>query len=99
MCSIRSRNWILRISQVNSACCLCDRAALKDRLDNCDRGKYDPEAEDNTGFTLFSDEDITLTKIGEGHAEEWSDKGSLSLTGQHDRVGIRSATQYAALSF
>lgn len=45
-----------------------DRAALKDRLD-----EY---VEDSV---VFSDNGITLTKIGEGHEEEWSDIGQLSL--------------------
>lgn len=50
-----------------------DRVAFKDKLESI-AGKN--EAGDQV---VFSDSDITLTKIGEGHEEEWSEKGQVSL--------------------
>ncbi len=50
-----------------------DRAKLKDKLKSCAK---ETESGDHI---VFSDSDITLKKIGEGHAEEWTETGRLSL--------------------
>lgn len=66
-----------------------DRTALKSRLDKIDSGEYNLEAEKSEDLTIFKDEDITLTKIGEGHNEEWFERGQLSLKYKiRDRDGV-----------
>lgn len=52
----------------------CDRAALKDRLEEC---AEDPGGSDEQ--LVFSDGGVTLIKIGEGHKEEWSEAGGIAL--------------------
>lgn len=51
-----------------------DRTMLKAKLDECAKGS----GNEGTG-TIFEDSGITLIKIGEGHEEEWAEKGLLSL--------------------
>ena len=50
-----------------------DRIALKSLLDKC------KEASGKDDTTIFSDDEVTLIKIGECHEEEWTEKGPLSL--------------------
>ncbi len=51
-----------------------DRDALRDRLNKISA------APGSSGDTvIFSDDEVMLTKIGEGHVEEWTEKGPLSL--------------------
>ena len=50
-----------------------DRAAFKDKLASF------AEKNEAGEQVVFSDGDITLTKIGDGHEEEWTEKGQVSL--------------------